>query len=64
MAESTVAACERAGVALDDIDLFVYHQANARILKSVGQRLDLDPGKVVDCIGVHGNTRGVHPDRP
>jgi 3-oxoacyl-[acyl-carrier-protein] synthase-3 len=56
MAESTLAACERAGVVLEDIDLFVYHQANARILKSVGQRLDLDPAKVVDCIGVHGNT--------
>lgn len=56
MVESTVAACDAAGVALEDIDLFVYHQANARILKTVGQRLDLDPARVVDCIAAHGNT--------
>ena len=29
---------------LDDVDLFVYHQANARILKAVGERLELDRG--------------------
>lgn len=56
MVESTLAACEAAGVALEDIDLFVYHQANARILKTVGQRLGLDPTDVVDCIAPHGNT--------
>ena len=32
----------RAGLALDEIDLFVYHQANARILAAVGERLGLD----------------------
>lgn len=56
MTEATLAACERAGVALDEIDLFVYHQANARILRSVGQRLGLEPARVIDCIGPHGNT--------
>ena len=56
MGEATLAACERAGVELADVDLFVYHQANARILRSLTQRLGLDPEKVVDCIGPHGNT--------
>ena len=56
MTEATLAACERSGIALEDIDLFVYHQANARILRAVGQRLGLDAGKVIDCIGPHGNT--------
>ncbi len=56
MSEATVTACERAGVAIDDIDLFVYHQANSRILRSVGQRLGLEPARVIDCIGPHGNT--------
>lgn len=41
---------------LDDIDLFVYHQANGRILSAVGERLGLDPAKVIDSIAHHGNT--------
>jgi 3-oxoacyl-[acyl-carrier-protein] synthase-3 len=45
-----------AGVRLDDIDLFVYHQANGRILSAVGERLSLPPDRVVDCISDHGNT--------
>ena len=34
LAEATVAAMARAGLELDDIDLFVYHQANGRILRA------------------------------
>lgn len=33
------AYCARAGVDLDDIDLFVFHQANARMIDAVTQRL-------------------------
>jgi 3-oxoacyl-[acyl-carrier-protein] synthase-3 len=44
------------GLELDDIDLFVYHQANGRILSAVGERLGLDPAKVIDSIAHHGNT--------
>src|SRR5262249_10889394 len=47
MAESTTEAVEKAGLTLDDVDLFVYHQANARILRAVGERLKLVPGRVV-----------------
>jgi 3-oxoacyl-[acyl-carrier-protein] synthase-3 len=49
-------AVRAAGVGLDEIDLFVYHQANGRILSAVGERLGLPPGRVVDCIGQYGNT--------
>jgi 3-oxoacyl-[acyl-carrier-protein] synthase III len=56
MGEATLAACEASATPLEEIDLFVYHQANARILRAVGQRLGLDPDRVVDCIGSHGNT--------
>src|SRR3954452_24836608 len=45
LSESTAFAAAANGLELDDIDLFVYHQANSRILKSVGERLDLDPAK-------------------
>jgi 3-oxoacyl-[acyl-carrier-protein] synthase III len=56
LAESTLEAVARAGWDLDDVDLFVYHQANARILRAVGERLDLPAEKVADYIGEAGNT--------
>jgi 3-oxoacyl-[acyl-carrier-protein] synthase-3 len=56
MGEASRAACEAAGVALSDVDLYVYHQANTRILASLAERLSLDPAKVVDAIAHLGNT--------
>ena len=56
LSESTIEALEHAGLALDDIGLFVYHQANARILTAVGERLGVDSERVVDCIDRFGNT--------
>ena len=35
---------------LNDIDLFVYHQANSRIIRAVGERLGLSPERVVDYV--------------
>jgi 3-oxoacyl-[acyl-carrier-protein] synthase-3 len=56
MAGSTSEAVALAGLELEDVDLFVYHQANARILRAVGERLGLDPGRVIDSIAKLGNT--------
>ena len=56
LSESTRLVCERAGVTLDEIDLFVYHQANGRILKAVGEKLDLPLERVADYVGEMGNT--------
>lgn len=56
LSEVTHEVLEAAGIGLDDIDLFVYHQANARITKAVGERLGLAPARVVDCIERLGNT--------
>jgi len=56
MCEATIEAAEAAGIALGDVDLFVYHQANARILRSVGERLDLPEERVVNSIEHYGNT--------
>ncbi len=56
MSEATLAAAGAAGLALADVDLFVYHQANARILRSVGERLDLPEERVVNSIEHFGNT--------
>jgi 3-oxoacyl-[acyl-carrier-protein] synthase-3 len=56
LAEVTLDALRLAGLSLRDIDLFVYHQANARILVAVGEKLALDPARVVNAIGTLGNT--------
>lgn len=56
LSEATEEAAAAAGIALEEIDLFVYHQANARILTAVGERLGLPTHRVVDSIGKLGNT--------
>lgn len=56
LSEATVQAAAAAEVELGSIDLFVYHQANGRILSAVGERLALRSDRVVDCIAEYGNT--------
>jgi 3-oxoacyl-[acyl-carrier-protein] synthase III len=56
LSEATVDACAAAGVGLDDIDVFVFHQANRRILDAVAERLGLERGRVVDAIADLANT--------
>jgi 3-oxoacyl-[acyl-carrier-protein] synthase III len=56
LSEATEQAAAAAGTDLAEIDLFVYHQANARILTAVGERLGLKSDRVVDCIEELGNT--------
>jgi 3-oxoacyl-[acyl-carrier-protein] synthase III len=53
---ATTQAIHAAGLRPDDIDLFVYHQANGRILSAVGERLGLPADRVLDCIAEYGNT--------
>jgi 3-oxoacyl-[acyl-carrier-protein] synthase-3 len=47
---------ERNGLKPDDIDLFVSHQANRRIIQSATEKLDIDPAKVIINIERFGNT--------
>jgi 3-oxoacyl-[acyl-carrier-protein] synthase-3 len=56
LSEATLAAVAAAGRTLDEIDLFVFHQGNSRVLSAVGRRLGLPPGKVVDCCARYANT--------
>ena len=44
------------GYAADEIDLFVPHQANARILDGIAKKLGVSPEKIVVTLGEHGNT--------
>jgi 3-oxoacyl-[acyl-carrier-protein] synthase-3 len=56
LVQSTHDALASAGLELGDIDLFVYHQANARIVAAVQGRLGVEAERVVDCIESYGNT--------
>ncbi len=47
--------CEEAGVAVSDVDHFVFHQANERILASAARRLGLDESKVARTLQDTGN---------
>ena len=56
MSDTTQQVVSDAGLALEEIDLFVYHQANSRIISAVGERLDLPARRVIDCLAEYGNT--------
>jgi 3-oxoacyl-[acyl-carrier-protein] synthase-3 len=56
MSDTTQQVVSDAGLALEEIDLFVYHQANSRIISAVGERLDLPADRVIDCLADYGNT--------
>ncbi|MEX6508556.1 beta-ketoacyl-ACP synthase III [Jiella sp. M17.18] len=50
------ASFEAAGVGPDDIDWFVPHQANRRIIDASAKKLGIAPEKVVVTVDQHGNT--------
>ncbi len=56
MEEVSRQVADRAGVKLDEIDLFVPHQANLRIISAVADRLGMAPSKVFTNIDRFGNT--------
>ena len=56
IAEAITAACVASGIEVADVDWFVPHQANQRIIKGVGDRLGLDEDKVISTVAIHANT--------
>ncbi|MCB9060314.1 MAG: ketoacyl-ACP synthase III [Halobacteriovoraceae bacterium] len=56
MAESLSSTLETSGYTVDDIDLFLFHQANLRINSKVGEMLGVDETKVFNTIQKYGNT--------
>lgn len=56
ISEAIESALEKAGLTIADVDWFIPHQANQRILHGVANRLGLDEHKVVQTVGEHANT--------
>ena len=44
------------GYTADEIDLFIPHQANLRILDGIAKKLGVSPEKIIVTVGEHGNT--------
>ncbi len=56
MGEAAATVVERAGLAFEDIDLFIPHQANLRIINAAARRLELPREKVWVNVERYGNT--------
>lgn len=56
MAQSSLAVLARAGLTVDDVDRFVGHQANVRILDAVADKLGVAPERRVVNVAEYGNT--------
>jgi 3-oxoacyl-[acyl-carrier-protein] synthase-3 len=56
MAECLLHAVDKSGFKMDDIDLFLFHQANLRINSKVAELLAIPEDKVFNTIQKYGNT--------
>jgi 3-oxoacyl-[acyl-carrier-protein] synthase III len=58
MAEATNEVLARNGMSGAELDVFIPHQANKRIITSTADRLGMDPERVIINIDKYGNTSG------
>jgi len=56
MESSTIEVLEKAGISHEDIDLFIPHQANSRILEVLRKRLGVPSDKIYSNLEKYGNT--------
>ncbi len=56
IADAMKSCADKAGVAVADIDWFVPHQANQRILNGVAKRLKIERSQVISTVALHANT--------
>jgi 3-oxoacyl-[acyl-carrier-protein] synthase-3 len=56
ISEAVRAAAADAGVEVPEVDWFIPHQANQRILEGVAKRLGIDEHKVISTVAEHANT--------
>jgi 3-oxoacyl-[acyl-carrier-protein] synthase-3 len=56
MAAAIMDSARDAGVSVHDINWFVPHQANQRILDGTARKLGISPDRVISTVAEHGNT--------
>lgn len=56
MGESCINVLDKAGLSKEDVDLFIPHQANIRIMEASRQRLELSVEKMSKTVNKYGNT--------
>lgn len=56
ISEAIEASAAVAGVTMADVDWFVPHQANQRILEGVAKRVGIPEEKVISTVAIHANT--------
>jgi 3-oxoacyl-[acyl-carrier-protein] synthase-3 len=56
ISEAVRAAAATAKIEISDVDWFIPHQANQRILQGVAHRLGIDESRVVSTVAQHANT--------
>lgn len=56
ISEAVEKAVEKSNLTIADIDWFIPHQANQRILNGVAEKLGLDVAKVISTVALHANT--------
>ena len=56
ISEAIHAAAKAANVTIPEVDWFIPHQANQRILAGVAHRVGIDEDKVISTVALHANT--------
>jgi 3-oxoacyl-[acyl-carrier-protein] synthase III len=58
MSESVLTVLSRNGLTIEDVDWFVPHQANSRIMSSVARNIGINPEKIISTVAEHANCGG------
>ncbi|MDR2527184.1 MAG: ketoacyl-ACP synthase III [Rickettsiales bacterium] len=56
MSECIIENLKTCDLSIEDVDVFIPHQANTRIIDGVGEKLKLDKNKIVKTLEKNGNT--------
>ena len=56
MGDAAAEAVDKAGLKLDDVDMFIPHQANSRIIDAAAKRLNLPKDRIWTNLDRYGNT--------
>ena len=56
LSSSLLMCLEECNMNINDIDWFIPHQANQRIINAVSNKVKINQNKIISTISIHGNT--------